>query len=126
LTQAFEQFLEVSSFARRTRESYAEDLAPLLAEVGQKLAIALTAMDLQTVNFEILWAEFCELRGRQNKQKGAATVFVLGQQRALSASRGCSRLSMTHPQNSQDSAHGIPKFTPRDLILSFLGLATMR
>ncbi len=48
LTQAFEQFLEVSSFARRTRESYAEDLAPLLAEVGQKLAIALTDTDLQT------------------------------------------------------------------------------
>src|SRR6266568_2754740 len=48
LTQAFEQFLEVSSFARRTHESYAEDLAPLLAEVGQKLAIALTDTDLQT------------------------------------------------------------------------------
>jgi integrase len=47
LTQAFEQFLEVSSFARRTRESYAEDLAPLLAEVGQKLAPALTDADLQ-------------------------------------------------------------------------------
>jgi integrase len=47
LTQAFEQFLEVSSFARRTRESYAEDLAPLLAEVGQKLAIALADADFQ-------------------------------------------------------------------------------
>src|SRR5512135_3942559 len=47
LTQAFEQFLEVSSFARRTRESYAEDLTPLLAEVGQKLAMALTDTDLQ-------------------------------------------------------------------------------
>lgn len=47
LTQAFEQFLEDSSFARRTRESYAEDLAPLLAEVGQKLATALTDADLQ-------------------------------------------------------------------------------
>ena len=36
LAHAFEQFLEASSFARRTRESYAEDLAPLLAEVGQQ------------------------------------------------------------------------------------------
>ncbi len=43
LSCAFEQFLEVSSFARRTRESYAEDLAPLLAEVGQQPVMALTA-----------------------------------------------------------------------------------
>src|SRR6266699_4213919 len=42
LASAFEQFLEVSSFARRTRESYAEDLAPLLAEIGQQPAGALT------------------------------------------------------------------------------------
>jgi integrase len=47
LAGAFEQFLEVSSFARRTRESYAEDLAPLFAEVGQKPATALTANVLQ-------------------------------------------------------------------------------
>src|SRR5258708_1418345 len=46
LASAFEQFLEASSFARRTRESYAEDLAPLLAEVGQKPATALTDLDL--------------------------------------------------------------------------------
>src|SRR6266487_105001 len=43
LAHAFEQFLEVSSFARRTRESYAEDLKPLLAEVGQQPVMALTA-----------------------------------------------------------------------------------
>jgi site-specific recombinase XerC len=43
LMHAFEQFLEVSSFARRTRESYAEDLKPLLAEVGQQPVMALTA-----------------------------------------------------------------------------------
>src|SRR5260370_11803108 len=42
LASAFEQFLEVSSFARRTRESYAEDLAPLLAEAGQQSVRALT------------------------------------------------------------------------------------
>jgi integrase/recombinase XerC/integrase/recombinase XerD len=42
LASAFEQFLEVSSFAQRTRESYAEDLAPLLAEVGQQAVRALT------------------------------------------------------------------------------------
>jgi hypothetical protein len=42
LASASEQFLEVSSFARRTRESYAEDLAPLLAEVGQQPVMALT------------------------------------------------------------------------------------
>src|SRR5437016_5524662 len=43
LADAFEQFLETSSFARRTRESYAEDLMPLLAEVGQQPITALTA-----------------------------------------------------------------------------------
>ena len=48
LSQAFEQFLENSSFARRTRESYAEDLAPLFAEVGQKPVTALTTDVLQT------------------------------------------------------------------------------
>src|SRR5260370_16463627 len=47
LTSAFEQFLEVSSFARRTRESYAEDVAPLLVEVGQKPVAALTTDVLQ-------------------------------------------------------------------------------
>src|SRR2546421_4850373 len=47
LASAFEQFLEVSSFARRTRESYAEDLPPLLAEVGQKPVTALTTDVLQ-------------------------------------------------------------------------------
>ncbi len=48
LAHAFEQFLESSSFARRTRESYAEDLAPLFAEVGQKPVTTLTADVLQT------------------------------------------------------------------------------
>ncbi len=43
LARAFEQFLEGSSFARRTRESYAEDLAPLFAQVGQAPTTALTA-----------------------------------------------------------------------------------
>ncbi len=43
LAQAFEQFLEVSSFAWRTRESYAEDLAPLFAECGQLPVAGLTA-----------------------------------------------------------------------------------
>jgi integrase len=47
LAKVFEQFLEGSSFARRTRESYAEDLAPLLAEVGQEPVSALTANTLQ-------------------------------------------------------------------------------
>src|SRR5207245_7500815 len=42
LAHAFEQFLEVSTFARRTRESYTEDLAPLLVEVGQQPVRALT------------------------------------------------------------------------------------
>lgn len=36
------QFLESSSFARRTRESYAEDLKPLLTQVGQAPITALT------------------------------------------------------------------------------------
>ena len=47
LAHAFEQFLEGSSFARRTRESYTEDLAPLLAEVGQQPVRALTTDVLQ-------------------------------------------------------------------------------
>ncbi len=42
LAHAFEQFLEASSFARRTRESYTEDLASLLTEVGQQPVRALT------------------------------------------------------------------------------------
>ncbi len=40
--QAFVQFLEGSSFARRTRESYTEDLRPLLTQVGQAPITALT------------------------------------------------------------------------------------
>lgn len=40
--QAFAQFLESSSFARRTRESYTEDLQPLLTQVGQAPVTALT------------------------------------------------------------------------------------
>jgi len=48
LAHAFEQFLETSSFARRTRESYAEDLAPLIASVGQQPVTALTVDVLQT------------------------------------------------------------------------------
>ena len=47
LAGAFEQFLEVSSFARRTRQSYAEDLAPLIASVGQQPVTVLTADVLQ-------------------------------------------------------------------------------
>src|SRR6266436_2444562 len=43
LKGAFEQFLEGSTFARRTRESYAEDLAPLFAACGQAPITALTA-----------------------------------------------------------------------------------
>jgi integrase len=39
---AFGQFIENSSFARRTRESYAEDLKPLLTQVGQAPITALT------------------------------------------------------------------------------------
>ncbi len=47
LAQAFGQFLETSLFARRTRESYAEDLASLLAECGQMPITALTAEVVQ-------------------------------------------------------------------------------
>src|SRR5215471_7489563 len=47
LAHAFEQFLAVSSFARRTCESYAEDLAPLFAQCGQMPITALTADVIQ-------------------------------------------------------------------------------
>ncbi len=47
LSRAFEQFLEVSSFARRTRESYAKDLASLFAECGQLPITALTTDVIQ-------------------------------------------------------------------------------
>lgn len=43
LNGAFEQFLESSAFARRTRESYTEDLAPLLALCGQAPVLVLEA-----------------------------------------------------------------------------------
>ncbi len=48
LRGAFEQFLEGSSFARRTRESYTEDLAPLLAGCGQAPITALTVEVVHT------------------------------------------------------------------------------
>jgi hypothetical protein len=44
LSRAFEQFLEVSSFAQRTRESYMEDLVSLFAQVGYMPVSALTAL----------------------------------------------------------------------------------
>jgi integrase len=47
LKGAFEQFLEGSSFARRTRESYSEDLAPLFATCGQAPIPALTVEVVQ-------------------------------------------------------------------------------
>lgn len=47
LKGAFEQFLEGSSFARRTRESYSEDLAPLFAACGQAPIPALTVEIVQ-------------------------------------------------------------------------------
>jgi hypothetical protein len=47
LSRAFEQFLENSSFAWRTRESYTEDLAPLFAECGQMPVTALKAEGVQ-------------------------------------------------------------------------------
>jgi integrase len=48
LTGAFEQFLEGSPFARRTHESYTEDLAPLFAACGQAPITALTVEVVQT------------------------------------------------------------------------------
>lgn len=47
LKGAFEQFLEGSSFARRTRESYSEDLAPLFATCGQAPIPTLTVEVVQ-------------------------------------------------------------------------------
>lgn len=47
LKGAFEQFLEGSSFARRTCESYSEDLAPLFAACGQAPIPALTVEIVQ-------------------------------------------------------------------------------
>jgi site-specific recombinase XerD len=48
LRDAFEHFLESSSFAQRTRESYTEDLAPLLAVCGQAPLPALTGEIVHT------------------------------------------------------------------------------
>ena len=48
LAHAFEQFLAVSSFARRTCESYAEDLTSLFADCGQLPINALTADVIQS------------------------------------------------------------------------------
>lgn len=47
LRKAFDQFLESTSFARRTRESYADDLAPLLTQYGQADISVLTAEIIQ-------------------------------------------------------------------------------
>src|SRR5579871_202177 len=46
-SQALTHFLTISSFSRRTRESYAEDLAPLLAQIGRQPLSALTAETTQ-------------------------------------------------------------------------------
>jgi site-specific recombinase XerC len=48
LSCAFEQFLEVSSFARRTRESYTEDLVSLFAQIGHMPVTALTTDVIQS------------------------------------------------------------------------------
>src|SRR3981081_88311 len=48
LAKAFEAFLESASFARRTRESYADDLAPLLTQYGQADVSVLTTAIIQT------------------------------------------------------------------------------
>ena len=42
LARAFEQFLDSASFAQRTRESYTDDLAPLLTSYGHAPLSALT------------------------------------------------------------------------------------
>src|SRR6266699_2094222 len=47
LASAFAQFLDSASFARRTRESYTDDLAPLLSQYGQADIAALTTEIVQ-------------------------------------------------------------------------------
>jgi integrase len=47
LSRAFDQFLITLPFARRTRESYSEDLAPLLARIGQQPISAFTPTEVQ-------------------------------------------------------------------------------
>jgi hypothetical protein len=47
LASAFEQFLDSASFARRTRESYTDDLAPLLTPYGQAEVSVLTTKIIQ-------------------------------------------------------------------------------
>jgi integrase/recombinase XerC len=47
LAKAFAQFLESASFARRTRESYTDDLAPLLTQYGQARVSVLTSEIIQ-------------------------------------------------------------------------------
>jgi integrase len=47
LRKAFEHFLDSASFARRTRESYTDDLAPLLTQYGQAPVAVLTTEIIQ-------------------------------------------------------------------------------
>lgn len=47
LARAFELFLDSAPFARRTRESYTDDLAPLLTQYGQEVVSALTTEIIQ-------------------------------------------------------------------------------
>jgi len=47
LANAFAQFLERASFARRTRESYTDDLASLLTQYGQAPVSVLTTEIIQ-------------------------------------------------------------------------------
>src|ERR1700740_2010848 len=71
LASAFEQFLEISSFARRAHESYTEDLAPLLTEVGQQPVRALTT-DVHQASGRAPGAECIELANRVTMKSASA------------------------------------------------------
>src|SRR5579859_1425088 len=47
LASTFEQFLDSASFARRTQESYTDDLAPLLTQYGHAPVSVLTTEVIQ-------------------------------------------------------------------------------
>ncbi len=111
--RAFEHFLDGSSFARRTRESYAEDLNPLLTQIGQSPIAVFTdevarsflatqeALAPATYNRRLAalrsfsgflsdqgWLTEAFLEGIERKPEGAAAVRALDAQKVESVLRG--------------------------------------
>jgi integrase len=87
LARAFEQFLESAPFARRTRESYADDLAPLLTRYGQADVSVLTPEIIQAFLRAQGWHTEELLAGVERKPERTRVARALDAQRVESVLR---------------------------------------